>query len=588
MNIQAATGTTIAAGDIGAGQRSHSETAAENRRTAAAAPMSLAIADRKRQIRRIADSLRVVVAIMAIAVVLDPASPQAAGQILATHLFAAYAGILLWGGSRLRFSDHPSICWLDAAWCLLLFYLADGATPYFLLLFFPVLFAGLRVGVRDGMLLALFSAAAAISIMGLATVEIDWRRFLMPLVLPVVGPMMTILTRNEALIQEAVAMAGALVDRLDPRAGVDVVAPASLAEIASGFDADAALLAMHTHDGRIRVFCWELGEAASELTENAAQAAAGSLFALPAQASAAFSAPGSPAWLRPGRLLARNLQGDTLAPPLPELQALGTLVGQPNLLTVPVLHAGSPTARIVLARREGMFDETAMEALSHMLERVVPLVQHAGLLEQLAAEAAETERARIGRDLHDSAIQPYIGLKFAVEALAQRCSPDNPLAAHVHQLVQMTNEELASMRDVIAGLRSHRSGNDPLLAGAVRRQAQRFSQLFGIDVEVAISGEMPVSRRLSSELFHMVSEGLSNIRRHTRSRQAWISLTNGGDALILQIRNRAAPSEPAAKRFAPHTISERAAALGGSTAVEISSDATTITVCVPVPKARKA
>jgi signal transduction histidine kinase len=243
------------------------------------------------------------------------------------------------------------------------------------------------------------------------------------------------------------------------------------------------------------------------------------------------------------------------------------------------------TARIVLAREEGGFDEVSLEVLGHMLERVVPVLQYAGLLEQLAAEAVETERARIGRDLHDSAIQPYIGLKFAVEALAQRCTPDNPILPYVQQLAEMTNEELASMRDMIAGLRSHRSGADPLLAGAVRRQAERFGQLFGISVEVSISGEMPVSRRLSGELFHMVSEGLSNIRRHTRSRQAWVSLTNDGDALTLHIRNRTDPGASSNPRFTPHSIAERAASLGGSIDVDTSADLTTITVCVPVPGA---
>lgn len=594
MNIQAVTDAPIAAGGAPAEPRRPAVPSIEKDRPAAvaAAPMPATTAGRRREIRRLADSLRVVVAIMAIVMVLDPASRQAGGQILATHLFAAYAGFLLWGGARLRFSDHPLACWVDAAWCLLLFYLADGATAYFLLLFFPVLFAGLRAGVRDSVLLAVFSAAAAVALMGLLPGEMQWTRFvLMPLVLPVVGPLVAVLTRNEALVQEAVAMAGALAERLDPRAGADVAAPAALADMAAGFGADAALLALRTHEERIRVFCWEAGETPAELTQNAARSAAERLFAVPAHFSATFAAAGSPAWLRRRRLLVRNLQGETLAPTRPEQQAvaaLAELIGRPNLLTVPMLHAGSLSARLLLARRDGMFDESGMEALGHMLERVVPVLQHAGLLEQLAAEAAETERARIGRDLHDSAIQPYIGLKFAIEALAQRCAPDNPLAAYVQQLAQMTNEELASMRDVIAGLRSHRSGSDPLLAGAVRRQAQRFGQLFGIDVEVTIVGDMPVSRRLASEIFHMVSEGLSNIRRHTRSRHAWVSLSNDGDALTLQIRNRTAPGETPARRFYPHSITERAASLGGSTEVDVGPEATSVTVCVPLPKARKA
>ena len=39
------------------------------------------------------------------------------------------------------------------------------------------------------------------------------------------------------------------------------------------------------------------------------------------------------------------------------------------------------------------------------------------LIEELIAGAAESERLAMSRDLHDTTIQPYIGLKLALEGL---------------------------------------------------------------------------------------------------------------------------------------------------------------------------
>lgn len=206
------------------------------------------------------------------------------------------------------------------------------------------------------------------------------------------------------------------------------------------------------------------------------------------------------------------------------------------------------------------------------------------LRELLAKEAVDSERARIGRDLHDSAIQPYIGLKFAIEAVQRQAGPDNPVAADLAQLVAMVSDELATMRGVVSGLRGASGQGEVSLSSAVRRQASRFALLFGIQVKVEVEGEMPVSRRIAGEIFHIVAEGLSNIRRHTPSRQASISLHEVGGLLLLSISNTTDPQSARVPEFTPVSLSERAAALGGSVRIGRDESSTTVTVRVPTPR----
>ena len=87
--------------------------------------------------------------------------------------------------------------------------------------------------------------------------------------------------------------------------------------------------------------------------------------------------------------------------------------------------------------------------------------------------------------------------------------------------------------------------------------------------------------QLAAEAFQMVVEGLSNIRRHTQAAQAKIEVSLRHDCLHLRIENDRA-DEPWAT-FAPRSIAERAAALGGEASVRTDDHgATVVTVEVPL------
>src|SRR5439155_4762149 len=110
---------------------------------------------------------------------------------------------------------------------------------------------------------------------------------------------------------------------------------------------------------------------------------------------------------------------------------------------------------------------------------------------------------------------------------------------------------------------------------------EQFAKMTGIAVHVEAQTPLDVHDRLAAEVFHLVAEGLSNVRRHTCSTQATISLACGNGHLILRIANDiAVGAEPAP--FLPRSIMERAAALGGCTRVELCADYDTVVV-VDIP-----
>jgi signal transduction histidine kinase len=214
------------------------------------------------------------------------------------------------------------------------------------------------------------------------------------------------------------------------------------------------------------------------------------------------------------------------------------------------------------------------------------------LIDNLASDAAEQERRRIAADIHDSVIQPYLGLQFGLSALDQKLEAGNTsIRNDVQELLELTNQELVELRRFIWGLRAGEERADVLLP-AIERFAERFSVVTGIKVDVEARGKVKVNDRLAADVFQIVAEGLSNVRRHAFCRDARVEISCKNSSLLLQIKNsrpRANPEQErgdgheSVKTFRPHSIAERAASLGGDTQVFVDEkDYTVVSVGIPL------
>jgi len=72
--------------------------------------------------------------------------------------------------------------------------------------------------------------------------------------------------------------------------------------------------------------------------------------------------------------------------------------------------------RVLIIVTGARLKRTDASFLKHIVQQAFPVIETIDLLDRLASEAAFRERQTIARDLHDSTIQPYIGLRHAVAA----------------------------------------------------------------------------------------------------------------------------------------------------------------------------
>lgn len=265
-----------------------------------------------------------------------------------------------------------------------------------------------------------------------------------------------------------------------------------------------------------------------------------------------------------------------------ESEALLTTLDTRAFISVPVIRHDKPIGRLYLCGRRCTFDDSDVHFILQLIEHVLPIVDNIRLIDKLATNAAESERRKIARDIHDSVIQLYIGLQLGLSGVRQKLlGGRRDVVEDVSGLIDITEFEVDKLRQFMRGLNDGGQRMENLVP-TLRRFATKFKSATRITVEIVAADSLGINDRLAAEVFQMMAEGLSNIRRHTASDRATVELSRRDNSLILRIGNEAANSH-APSSFTPRSITERALSLGGQATVEHTDDHQTIVnVIIPL------
>jgi two-component system sensor histidine kinase DesK len=151
---------------------------------------------------------------------------------------------------------------------------------------------------------------------------------------------------------------------------------------------------------------------------------------------------------------------------------------------------------------------------------------------RVAAEfaAAEAERGRIARDLHD-----LLGHSLSVIALkadlAQRLSESAPekAAAEIASIQEISRKALAEVREAVSGLRDWR------LVEALGEAAERLREA-GLEVSLEVD-EIDLSPEIAQAFSMMAREASTNILRHAGAQRVAMVLRRTAEGVELRIRD---------------------------------------------------
>jgi PAS domain S-box-containing protein len=211
-------------------------------------------------------------------------------------------------------------------------------------------------------------------------------------------------------------------------------------------------------------------------------------------------------------------------------------------------------------------------------------------LRQLSASlqaVREEEKARIARELHDELGQALTGLKMDLAQLVSQLAPEQHEAmSQADAMKALIETTVASVRRIATELRPLMLDDLGLLS-TIEWLVNDFSRRTGIAVDLTLPEvELELDPELSTALFRVLQESLTNVARHAGASRVCITLSGTESDVRLTVddngRGFGAALESAPKTFGLLGMRERAAMLGGELAVHSDPGAgTSIVMTVP-------
>ncbi len=167
--------------------------------------------------------------------------------------------------------------------------------------------------------------------------------------------------------------------------------------------------------------------------------------------------------------------------------------------------------------------------------------------QQIRRAAAQEERNRLARDLHDSIKQQVFVIQTAAATAQARFESDPAGASQALEQVRgSARDAMAEMEAMLDQLRAEPLENAGLVA-ALKKQCEALGFRTGARVEFKL-GTLPPSTALApgaqEAIFRVAQEALANIGRHARAGSVVVALDSVSRRVWLRVRDDGAGFDP--------------------------------------------
>jgi signal transduction histidine kinase len=204
-----------------------------------------------------------------------------------------------------------------------------------------------------------------------------------------------------------------------------------------------------------------------------------------------------------------------------------------------------------------------------------------------AKAAAEAERGRLAREMHDVLAHSLSALALQLEStrlLARDRDADEEVVQALDGAHHLAAQGLDEVRRAIAAARGDQLPGPERLSNL----AEVFEQHSGVPVALAVTGEpheLAPDARLA--IYRTAQEALTNVRRHSTAESVSVRLDYRPDATVLAIEDNAAgppPPAPIGGGYGLTGMRERAELLGGTLRAEPTDSGFLVELWLPEPK----
>ena len=222
-----------------------------------------------------------------------------------------------------------------------------------------------------------------------------------------------------------------------------------------------------------------------------------------------------------------------------------------------------------------MKDSGLLDLLPAVAKRALETVERQRALEAAQAESrrlegeildiGESERRRIGADLHDGLGQQLTAIELLCAGLKEDAASRPDLAGRLDQMGKMLREAIAQTRALARGLVPVGDDADALPAG-LAELADRTNALGRARCRFEASSPAPrCGRAVASHVYRIAQEAVNNALKHANATEIVIRLSRCGGALRLEVADNGAglPAEKG-KGLGLEVMRHRAGVIGGS------------------------
>ena len=216
-----------------------------------------------------------------------------------------------------------------------------------------------------------------------------------------------------------------------------------------------------------------------------------------------------------------------------------------------------------------------------LARRVESGLRHQAVLERKAFVAADRERRRLARDLHDGVIQELSAATYALPLVHEGLAREEGLAHRTLGVVgDILTRQLTALRTLMLDVYPPRLTDGGLVAGL--EMLATTARRSGLRVELDVRGADEIDATGAELTYRVVREGLANVVRHARAGTARVSVHSGAEGLSVEVRDdgcgpgrSTAPRDPGG-HLGLVLVRDSFAELGGSVAMTPGEHAGTV------------
>ena len=200
-----------------------------------------------------------------------------------------------------------------------------------------------------------------------------------------------------------------------------------------------------------------------------------------------------------------------------------------------------------------------------------------------AITAADAERARWARELHDETLQALGGLRMLL-ASAQRRSPQLAGDPAIGQAIEDIELETDNLRAIITDLRP--SLLDDLGLGPAIESLLERRRVAGLEItaELSLGDDHALDPELETTVYRLLQEALTNIAKHSQATSARVTMRVAGAEVLVEVQDdgEGFDTEAQTSGFGLAGMRERVYLAGGHLDVESGPGGTTVRARLPV------